>query len=295
LPGLLSTAASRSSRLTPEDLDGLYAHLLSNGRRNKGGGPLSPKTVRLVHNVIHKALADAHRKGSVARNVADVADLADLADPPKISTRTRPKMRVWNAAELRAFLELVEDHDLYAAFYVKANTGMRRGEVLGLTWRIIDFDGARLTVTQTVTAPDYELIISDVKSAHRLRTIHPIRALSRFCTCGGRGSSRRTCRRASGPTTQNSCSLDPTAIHSTPTTSPEHSSDSSPSWTFPGSESTTCATHATLLLKAGVPIKVVSERLGHASVAFTMQVYQHVLPGIQADAAATFSDIVFGT
>jgi integrase len=53
-------------------------------------------------------------------------------------------------------------------------------------------------------------------------------------------------------------------------------------------------THATLLLKEGVPPKVVSERLGHSSVAFTMQVYQHVLPGMQADAAATFGELVFG-
>src|SRR3546814_17479815 len=43
-------------------------------------------------------------------------------------------------------------------------------------------------------------------------------------------------------------------------------------------------THATLLLKAGIPVKVVSERLGHANVAFTMSVYQHVLPGMQAEA-----------
>src|SRR3546814_16491320 len=48
-------------------------------------------------------------------------------------------------------------------------------------------------------------------------------------------------------------------------------------------------THATLLLKAGIPVKVVSERLGHANVAFTMSVYQHVLPGMQAEAAATFA------
>ncbi len=54
-------------------------------------------------------------------------------------------------------------------------------------------------------------------------------------------------------------------------------------------------THATLLLKAGVPIKVVRERLGHASVAFTMQVYQHVLPGMPADAAAMFGELVFGS
>ena len=53
-------------------------------------------------------------------------------------------------------------------------------------------------------------------------------------------------------------------------------------------------THATLLLRAGVPVKVVSERLGHSSPAFTMTVYQHVLPGMQADAAALFGKAVFG-
>jgi integrase len=51
-------------------------------------------------------------------------------------------------------------------------------------------------------------------------------------------------------------------------------------------------THATLLLKAGVPVKVVSERLGHANVAFTMAVYQHVLPGMQAAAASTFAQLL---
>ncbi len=51
---------------------------------------------------------------------------------------------------------------------------------------------------------------------------------------------------------------------------------------------------ATILLKAGVPVKVVSERRGHSSPAFTMTVCQHVLPGMQADAAAAFSAAVFG-
>lgn len=53
-------------------------------------------------------------------------------------------------------------------------------------------------------------------------------------------------------------------------------------------------THATLLLKAGVPLKVVSERLGHSSPAFTMAVYQHVLPGMQRDAAETFARLITG-
>ena len=51
-------------------------------------------------------------------------------------------------------------------------------------------------------------------------------------------------------------------------------------------------THATLLIKAGVPVKVVSERLGHAKAAFTIETYQHVLPGMQADAARTFEQLV---
>ena len=54
-------------------------------------------------------------------------------------------------------------------------------------------------------------------------------------------------------------------------------------------------THASILLKAGVPVKVVNERLGHSSPAFTMTVYQHVLPGMQADAAAAFGAAVFGS
>jgi integrase len=275
-------------RLTPEDLDDLYAMLLANGRRNKGGGPLNAKTVRHVHAVIHKALADAHRKGSVARNVAD------LADPPKISTRARPKMKVWNADELRRFFELIEGHDLYTAFYVKVNTGMRRGEVLGLTWRVVDFDNARLSVTQTVTAPDYQLKVSDVKSAHSLRTID----LDQRTVAVLRSWRKRQLEiyMQTGVRTDDSG-----FVFAKPNGDPLHPDFFSqtferliakmdlPRIRFHDLRHT----HATLLLKEGVPPKVVSERLGHASVAFTMQVYQHVLPGMQADAAATFGELVF--
>ena len=53
-------------------------------------------------------------------------------------------------------------------------------------------------------------------------------------------------------------------------------------------------THATLLLAAGVPVKVVSERLGHASAMITLGVYAHVMPGMQAEAAATFGALLSG-
>ncbi len=92
-------------RLTADDLDGLYDHLLENGRLNGGGGGLSPKTVRIIHAIMSKALADALRKGTVQRNVA----LA--ADPPKPS-RTAV-MRVWTEAQLKQFLREISDHWLF--------------------------------------------------------------------------------------------------------------------------------------------------------------------------------------
>ncbi len=276
-------------QLAPEDLDDLYAHLLSNGRHNKGGGPLSPKTVRLVHSVIHKALADAHRKGSVSRNVAEIAD------PPKISTRARPKMTVWNADELRRFFDLIDGHHLYTAFYVKANTGMRRGEVLGLTWQSIDFDNARLSVTQTVTAPDYELMVSDVKTRYSLRTIdldrRTVAVLRAWRTRQLEEHMRYGIR-----------TDDSGFVFAKPDGDPFHPDYFSQSFERLVAKMDLPTirlhdlrhTHATLLIQTGVPVKVVSERLGHSSPAFTMTVYQHVLPGMQADAAALFGEAVFG-
>jgi integrase len=276
-------------RLVPEDLDDLYALLLVKGRKNKGGGPLSPKTVRLVHSVIHKALADALRKGSVIRNVAD------LADPPKISTRSRPKMVVWEAEELRSFLQQIEQHTLYAAFYVKSNTGMRRGELLGLTWKAIDFANARLSVAQSVTAPNYQLTISDVKTALSIRTIDlDARTIAVLKTSRKRQLETYL---LAGIRAEESdlvfAKADGSPIH------PDYFSQVFErlvaKMDLPRIRLHDLRhTHGTLLIKAGVPVKVVSERLGHSSVAFTMQVYQHVLPGMQADAAEKFGEIVFG-
>jgi integrase len=276
-------------RLAPEDLDTLYAQLLTTGRRNHGGGALSPKTVRNVHAILRKALADAQRKGTVARNVAE------LADPPKLSRRARPKMQVWNADEVRRFLQAIEAHDLYTAFYVKANTGMRRGEVLGLTWKNVDFDTARLSVTQAVLAPDYRKKVSDVKTPHSRRTIDlDPRTLALL---------RAWRKRQLEQHLENGIRNDDTgyvfAQHDGEPLHPDFFSQTLERLLskidLPRIRLHDLRhTHATLLIQAGVPIKVVSERLGHASVAFTMQVYQHVLPGMQADAARLFSEVVYG-
>lgn len=132
-------------RLTPEHLDTFYAELLRSGRQDGSSGGLSVKTVRNVHAMLHKALAYAARKGTVPRNVAV------LADPLKLSSVPRPEMRVWDADQLRQFLAEMEDHRLYPAFFLLANTGMRRGELLGLRWKDVDLERATISALKVVS------------------------------------------------------------------------------------------------------------------------------------------------
>ena len=172
---------------------------------------------------------------------------------------------------------------------------MRRSEVLGLTWRIVDFDNARLSVAQTVTAPDYRIVVSDMKSAYSLRTID----LDERTVAVLRSWRKQQLEQymATGVRVDDSG-----FVFAKPDGSPLHPDYMSQTFErllkkldLPRIRLHDLRhTHATLMLKEGVPVKVVSERLGHSSVAFTMQVYQHVLPGMQADAARRFGETVFG-
>ena len=67
-------------------------------------------------------------------------------------------MTTWSAAEVRTFLDHVNDHRLSAAFLLLATTGMRRGEALGLRWSDLDLDAARLSIVQTVVAVNHQVL-----------------------------------------------------------------------------------------------------------------------------------------
>lgn len=274
-------------KLQPEDLDELYVKLLTEGKRNGAGGGLSAKTVRNVHATIQSALSDATRNGTVFRNVADIAD------PPSIS-RSGRSMNVWTSEQLRTFLQAIADHELYPLYFLAATTGMRRGEIAGLRWRNVDLDAARLTVNQQIVSVEYELIEDDLKTASSRRTIdldeqtitmlkrHRRHQLEQRMATGRRGDDGFVFAKPDG-----------SAVH------PDLISQ-----TFQRFMAQTDLpkirlhdlrhTHATILLQQNVHPKVVSERLGHSSIAFTMTVYQHVMPGMQAEAAATFGAAVFG-
>lgn len=275
-------------KLTAEDLDSLYARLLTNGRRDGKGG-LSVKTVRNIHGVLHKALSDALRKGSVVRNVATVAD------PPKLSSAKRPEIKVWTAEQLRTFLDQIRESRSYAALFVVAHTGMRRGEILGLRWSDVDLDDARLSVRQAVISVAYEMQTSDVKTGAGRRTIdlddRTISVLRRWRKTQAEEKLLLGARYRDSDLVFARADGDP--IHPdlfSQTFDRAVAKSGLPDITLHDLRHT----HATLLLKAGVPVKVVSERLGHSNPAFTMSVYQHVIPGMQAEAASIFSDLIDG-
>lgn len=275
-------------QLQPEDLDTLYAELLVDGKLNGAGGGLAPKTVRNIHGMLRKALADAHRKGTVHRNVAD------LADPPKVRSGGAKDHQVWSADELRSFLVAIENSDWFAPVYLSANTGMRRGELLGLTWRNVELEKARLVVDQQLLSVGYEAEIGAPKTSTSRRTID----LDPRTVAVLRTWRRLQLEQQMSNGTRN----DDDFVFTHPDGGPVHPDRFSKVWDQLVAQHGVRRirlhdlrhTHASILLKANVPVKVVSERLGHSSPAFTMTVYQHVLPGMQADAAAAFGDAVFG-
>jgi integrase len=144
----------RLQRLSAGHLNALYTELEREG--------LSASSKRLTHAVLHRALGDAVRLGRLVRNPAE------LADPP---ARGRSRAQAWTASELGRFLEHVADDRLYALWRTAATTGMRRGELAGLTWRTLDLDGARLSVEQQLVPTRGGVSFGPPKSARSRRTI----------------------------------------------------------------------------------------------------------------------------
>lgn len=286
------------SRLTGAAVDAWMRRLETSGRADGRGG-LSARTVRYVYTILRSALSDAVRHGRLSVNPTD------RSTPPSPSEARPPEMQAWTAAELVRFLRWSEDRDpdLAMGWRLLAATGMRRGEALALRWRDVDLDAGRLQVrrsvgvakskgagqqlvegptktgqarvididTDTVAAvrayratrellsPDLVkgsgLVLGTLKGAHR----HPERYSRRFV------EQVAQARRALGED-----QIPKIRLHDL-----RH-------------------THATLLLAAGEPVKVVSERLGHASATITLTVYQHVHPGMGRQAAARFAALLRG-
>lgn len=271
--------------LRPDHFERLYAELLDDGRADGGGG-LQNKTVVEVHMILRRALDDAVRRGLL------LANPLQIAHAPKRRPLSSNTSSVWNAQQLRGFLASIGAHRAHAALWVTANTGMRRGEILGLRWGDVDFDTACLSVTRSLVSVGYEIHETRGKSRTARRSINldtaTIDVLRRWRD-----------RRADEDAEFDRHDLD-ARVFCRPDGAPTHPHLLSDTFKRLVARSGLPRirfhdlrhTHATLLLKARVPIKVVSERLGHSTPGFTMATYQHVIPGMQEEAAHTFAGIL---
>jgi len=271
--------------LRPDHIERMYSDLSVEGNHVRNGG-LDPKTVLEIHQILRRSLDDAMRRGMI------VANPAKVAHAPRRRPLGSSVAKAWNAHQLRAFLDHSTDHRLHAALWLSANTGVRRGELAGHHWGDIDLDERRISVNRSLVSVGYDLH----ESRGKTRTSR--RCIDLDSTTVQVSRDWRDQRAAEQPGLQ---AINRDAyVFAQPDGSLTHPHLISDAFKRLVKRSGLPRirlhdlrhTHATLLLKAGVPIKVVSERLGHSTPAFTMTTYQHVLPGMQRDAADTFASLL---
>lgn len=151
----------RLEELRPDDLRRLYRTLLAPA---PAGAGLSPRSVEYVHVTVSQALRQAARDGAVGRNVADAVD------PPKVPKR---QMRSLTPAEVEALLTTATG-DWHTLWTLALYTGMREGELLGLTWPDVDLEGATVTVQRALVVGEDGLtprLRPSPKTAAGVRTI----------------------------------------------------------------------------------------------------------------------------
>ncbi len=250
-----------------------------------GVAALAPKTVHEIHLVIRGALADAVRRGLVPRNVALIAHAPRMTASPKVEQRS------WTAEEPQAFLRAAAGHRLFAALRTAAFTGMRRNELLGLCWDDLDTSKATLSINRGLVAIGYDLHETRGTTANARRRIDldptTIAVLGAW--------------RAWQSVEQHAIGIEPSArMFADGHRAAIHPHAISQAFERIARRAGVTVirlhdlrhTHGSLLIAAGIPVKVVSERLGHATPTFTIETYQHVLPGMQAEAARVFEQLI---
>ena len=279
----------RLTRLTAAHLADLYGRLQRPaGEEQRTRRPLSASSVHHIHVVLREALDDAVKLGLIATNVTD------RVDAPKLR---RPSIQPYTADEGQSLLEAAHGDRLEALYVIALTTGMRLGELLALTWRQIDLEAHTLHVVaslQRVGNGSEAWRIGEPKTSHSRRQIaltpmavealraHRVRQLAErmavadiwqehdlvFCTeMGSHFDARHVTRYEFYPLLRRA-GLPIRRFHDL-----RH-------------------TAATLLLKAGVHPKVVSEMLGHSTIAITLDIYSHAMPDMQREAAGAMENIL---
>ncbi len=260
----------RLTKLSANDAQRLYANRLAAG--------LSPTSVRHVHGLLHRALSDAVRWGLVTRNITD------LVDPPRRST---PEATTWSPRQVATVLAAAAADDLEALWRLVLITGLRRGELLGLRWTDVDLDAGALAVRRTLSrGGTSRLEAGEPKSASGKRRValppsvvdslrrHRVHQLEQRLAAGPAYEDRDLVFASAmgGPIHPNTLARRFTALAERAAVPPIRFHDLR-------------HTNATIDLAAGTHPKIVQERLGHADIAMTMNLYSHVTADMQRQAA----------
>ena len=264
--------------LTSAHVRGLYREKLDAG--------LSPRTVQYVHVTLHKALKQAIADGLIPRNATEPVK------PPQVR---REEMRPLTAQQARILFDAAKGDRLEALYVLAVTTGLRQGELLGLKWDDIDLEVGTLQVRRTLTTAKGGPVLPAPKTKSSRRTVklsqttlealrsHLKRQLEEIDRAGSLWSENGLifASEAGEP-------LDRRYI-TTHRFKPLLKRAKLPQIRFHDLRHT-CAT---LLLSKNVNPKVVSEMLGHASIAITLDTYSHVLPNMQESAAKAMEEALF--
>lgn len=250
---------------------------------------LSPSTVLYHHRVLHKALKMAVKWQYLMHNPAD------NVEPPSAK---RKDFTVLSTEQIDTLLQYLKEknHVLYIPIVLAIMTGMRRGEICGLQWQDVDLDSGLIQIKHQLQRINGELILRETKTAGSRRPI----ALDdiTISLLKAHRQQQRENRILFGPAYQIDnfnyvCTwpdgklIDPDYIsHAFPKIL---ETLNLPSIRFHDLRHTS----ATMLLKAGINPKVVSERLGHTDIRITLNTYSHVLPNMQKEAAEKLAENVF--
>lgn len=248
---------------------------------------LAARRVRYVHAVLSSALRKAVELDILPRNVAKLVQL------PK---ETKKEMDVLTEAECGLFLNALRGERLETMFSFALATGLRPEEYLALQWKDVDLEKKTASVRRAVIRlPKSKWYFSEPKTKSSRRTLPlPVTLIKELRTHRRKQNEERL---RLGAAWQNHDLVFPSEV-GTPST---HSNITQVyKRVLKNAELRTSLrlydlrhSHATLLLKAGVHAKVVSERLGHSTIALTLDVYSHVLPSMQAEAAAHLETMLY--
>jgi integrase len=217
---------------------------------------------------------------------------------PKLD-RDRAEMVTWDADEARQFLGAVDDKLWHTLFALALDSGMRRGELLGLRWESVALDAATVAVVRNRIQVGHRIVESSPKTKRSRRTIQvaagTVDVLKRW-----RSTQKRARLRAGEAWEGNdehggyvfTDALGRALL-------PDAASGALERWiAHTGVKRLRFHdlrhTSATLDLAAGVHPKIVQEKLGHATVALTLDLYSHVIAGMGADAAASRGQLLYG-